>query len=177
MRKLSRREQKIFIVCAVFVGVYGINNVVLKPFKINTNILGQQIKKGENRLKKNLKVVWKYKTVTEEYQEYVKDFKQKMRDEEQMSAIISQLESMTQKNQLQFSEMKPQKISRVDFYKVFPVSLKLDGSLEQVSQFLYALQSAPYYFQVDKLRLEKKSRQQSILKATLVLSKILIFEE
>ncbi len=175
MRKMTRREQKILIVCGSLLFVYIFHNLVWKPFKAESKISSQKIRKGEKRLRKSLEIMRRQKAVLKEYTEYLNIFKQEMTDEEQMSSIIAQLEDMTQRQKLQFSEMKPQKMNTFDFYKVFPVSLKMDGSLDQVNQFLYDLQKEPYFFHVDKLRLEKKSRQKSVLKISLVLSKLLIF--
>jgi len=175
MRKMTKREQKILMICGVLFVTYVSYNLIWKSFRIKSEIVSQKIRKGEKRLKKNLEIMRHQKVVLEEYSEYVNTFKQEMTDEEQMSSIIAQLEAMTQKHKLPFSEMKPQKVNTVDFYKVFPVSLKMDGNLDQINRFLYDLQKEPYFFHVDKLRLEKKSRQKSFLNVSLVLSKLLLF--
>ncbi|VAX36086.1 GTP-binding protein HflX [hydrothermal vent metagenome] len=174
MRPLSNREKKIFFVCLMIISIFILNRGLFKPLQNRTVTLSQKIQKGEKHLRKSLRVSHEYESILKKYEKYLVNFKQEMSDEKEMSAIIAQIESMMTQNQLQFSEMKPQKIVEMDFYKVFSVSLKMNGDLDQINQFLYTLQNVPYFFQVDKLRLEKVVRQKVNLKATLVLSRLLI---
>ena len=174
MKKLTPREQKIFMGCVVLICIYGGYNFLWKPFEINAEMTAQKIRKGKKRLKKSLKVMQEKEGITKQYEEYLRSFKQEKSDEGQMADMIKQVEVMTQKYHLQFSEMKPLKIAHVDFYNIFPMSLKMAGDLDSINQFIYDLQKAPYFFHVDKLRLEKQTRQKSMLKVSLILSKFLL---
>ncbi len=174
MLKLQTREKQIFFIFGSLILFFLLQRGFLTPFLEKSKDVTQKLESQKRRLQKNLNTIKRNKHVTQQYNEIVDTFGQKGSDEKEMSAIIADVEAITKRMNLRFSEMKPQKVAEEEFFKVFSISLKLEGRIEQLTHFLYLLQNTPYFFRVDELRLDKKSQRNSLLNIHLVLSRVLI---
>lgn len=171
MRPLSKRERQILFCCLIVLGIYCFFNMIWKPLVRLGEELKQKRGTDETVLEKELKVIAKGKEIVPEYNRYLNSFGQKRSDEEQMSYVISAIESLSNQNNVRVSEMKPRKVRKVDFYNIFSVSLTMEGSLQEIIQFVYVLQNPPHYFQIEAIRIEKKSMQDTMLQSQLLLSR------
>ena len=91
-----------------------------------------------------------------------------------MANILSEIEAVAKGINVRILNMKPQKIKAMEFYKNFSVDLIIEGQLKDITRFLNDLQNAPHLIKADKLHLVKESVVQPVLKASLLVSKILI---
>lgn len=174
MPRLNSSEKRLFIICLILAGTGFFIRIAANPLKEMFTNPDKKIVESRKRLRKNLRTIRENNMVLARYNAYVKDFGQKMTDEQEMSAMISELEGVAEETDILFSEIKSRRVNKVDFYKVFSVSLKMNGNLEQIVHLLYLLQSKPHLFRVDELRLNKQSRRTSLLKARLILSRTVI---
>ncbi len=174
MRPLSIREKQILVVCLGTILVYFFYNLGYKHLKDLSGDIRQEAIANEKLLKKNLRVIQRWKTLSPEYESYFQMFQQKAGEGEEMSAIISQIESIANQLNIRLSEIKPRKVKNADFYNVFPVNLTLECNLQQISEILYILQTPPYLFDIEEFHLEKRSSQELLLQARLVVSRTLI---
>ena len=91
-----------------------------------------------------------------------------------MSAILAEIESVAREIDLHITDLKPQKVRKGEFLNNFSVSLSANGRLEEITHFLYILQSSPHLFNIEELAIEKSSAQTQILQTRISLSRILI---
>ena len=133
-----------------------------------------QILTAEKKIQKNLKVIQKAKSYEAKYQSLMENFQQKGSDEQMMSAILSEIESVATDAKIRITDLKPQKVKKMGSYNNFSVSLVLDGQLTPIMDFIYTLQNQPHLFSVEELRLDKKSPNTQDLKGYFVLSRSLI---
>ncbi len=173
-KRLSPREIKIFILTLIVLAVYLGFRFLVEPMKENTASLQSQITLNEKRLQKNLNIIRQKEQVGKEYEKYSSLLKQKSSDEQEMTSILSEIESAANILGLRLADMKPKKTKRVDFYNYFSVSLAVDGNLETITHFLYILQNAPYFLNADEVYFEKSSARTSDIRCRLSLSRVLI---
>ena len=177
MRQLTQREQQILGVCGAVIFLYVSFRMVWIPSQSEGDVLKAKIEARTRLLEKDFKILQNGKTIAGQYDRYLSLLKQEGTDEQEMSAILSLIESLGNEIQLRFSQMKPLQVQREDFYSIFPVSLSMEDSLPKIDRFLYTVQNQPNFFEVEEIHLEKSSTQNNFLQARLVLKKKLIPEK
>jgi len=175
IKRLTKREQKIFIVTLVLILGYIGNNLLVKPLKEKILSLDQAIVAEEIRLKKNQRIIGQAKALSEDYNAYLNNFKQSKTNEQVMSSILSEIEEVAGELELRISDLKPKRVKRGEYYNRFSVSLTIDSDFVDIIHFLYILQKQPHLFDVEEVRFDKGSRRRSsTMKTQLVLGKMLI---
>ena len=175
IKRLTKREQKIFIVCVAVVAIYGGYHGVLKPVVHSAEAIEKRVEAKEREKIKDLKVIQRGKAIEGEYQAYFERFGQTRTNEQVKSAMVADIEEVARSLQLQISDLKPKREKKGEFYNRFSISLTIDSSLNEITQFFHAIQSAPHYFDVDEVSFDKASRRPSSqIKTNLVLSKVFL---
>ncbi len=172
--KLSKREATIFVVCITTFIAYVMVQFVIKPLIEKTGSLDQQITLSERKFKKNLKVIAKEGAVDQELKQYLSIYDQKFSDEQEVSTMIKEIESVAKRMDINISKMTPKRTMKKDFYKRFPVSLTLDGQWLSVLNFMHLLQDEPYYFDIDEIQIEQGRGQSKTRRGQLSLSRLRI---
>jgi len=175
IRRFTKREKRIAVLCLGLVFIYGGYNIVIRPLRKEMILLDQKIETQQRRLNKDLRILKKAEFLGVQYDALVKRFKQTKTNEQVMSSFVSEIEEAAAKLGLQISNLKPQKVKRSEFINRFSVSLTIDSEFVDIMNFLYMLQGQPYSFDVQEARFDKSSRRKSTaIKTRLVLIKILI---
>lgn len=173
---LSKREKIIFIISCVLICISISYRIILEPivkkwFGLNNQIAAKQVK-----LKKDIKLLNRYESIKGEYQKYASLIKGPQSDEQQMAAVLSEIENLARKSNVYVSALKPRTIKDADFYQRFIVELELDTSVADLMKFFYHLQGSPQLLKVESMEINAKSGQKDSIKAYLVISKILFKE-
>lgn len=170
----SKREKFIALMTAGLVLIFLIYNFLLEPMLRKVEALNTEIAAQELRWRKNLRILSQEARVSSQYQKYAELIQFKGPDEQEMANILSEIEAVAKGINIRILNMKPQKIKVMEFYRNFSVDLIIEGQLKDITRFINDLQNAPHLIKVDKLHLEKESVVQPVLKALLLVSKILI---
>jgi len=175
IKKLTKREQKIFVVCVAVLCVYVGFSIFFEPLMAKLTAVDEEIRIYEGRLNKNIRTVEKAKGSQRQYDEYLSRFKQSKTDEQVMTSILSEIERVSGKFGLPISELKPKRVMRDEHFNKFSVSLMINGELIDILRFLHTLQDRPHFFNLEEARFDTVTRRTSTtIKTHLVLSKILI---
>lgn len=175
MRRLTQREQSIFVVCVLTISVYLIYNGIVKPFQAKIERVEQDIQLGQQQLSQKLKTIQRGKAVSGQYNAYHEAYRQSKSNEEVMSSILAEIEGVARELQLGIFDLKPKRVQRTDFYNQFSVSLTINSEFVDIIQFLHILQSSPHLFEIEQVDFDKGSnRNTTSIKTQLVLSKILV---
>ena len=176
IKRLTKREQQIFIFCVVLAAVYGVVYGLIKPLKSKAVSLDDDIMDAQKLFQKNARVVSRGKSLDGAYDFYLTRFKQSKPNDEVMTSVISEIQGLARELNLQISDLQPQRVKSDAYFNHFSVSLTIDSSFQDTLQFLYTLQKDPHYFRVDELNFDKGARtQDNAIKTRLVLSKVFIF--
>ena len=174
-RRLTDREGRIAILCAIIILSYLSYNLVIKPLKDKSENLDTQIETAINQLKKNMTLLEKTGGINNDYNEYQNNFRQTKSNEQVMSSILNEIEKVAAELKLKISDLKPKRVKKEEYFNHFSVSLTIDSDFKDIVQFLYILQRDPHLFKVEELRFDKTTqRNTTAIKTTLVLDKILI---
>lgn len=175
IKRLTKREQKIFIFLVIIAVAYAALQGVIKPLNEKILFVKNKIEKRKKHLDDNLRIVNKGRKREEQYNYYLNKFKQNQSNEQVMSSMLSEIEGVARSLNLRISDLKPQKAQETNYYNRFSVSLTIDSELAEIIHFIYELQNQTHLFNVDEVRFDKGARRNtSTLKTNLVLSKIFI---
>lgn len=174
-KSISKRSQKLFIVCLILGSVYLFNWIVIEPIKNQLISLGEDIETQQNALDKNRTLIERAQRLEDLYNQYLEMFKQSKTNDEVMSFLLSEIEQVAGQLNLPISDLKPKRVKTEEFYNRFSVSLTIDSGFEDILHFLHMLQNKPHLFDVEELRIDKGARRQTdVVKTSLVLSKVYI---
>lgn len=172
LRALSIREKIILSICALLILSYLGVNFIFEPLKARIDGLNNRIGLAELKLKKSNKIIDYQESVENNYKKYAELIKQKANDEQEMSALLSEIESITKEIKISISDMKPSRVRAVDFYKKFSIELEAEGLLEDLTKFIHTLQSQPHFLKIERMRLERRSMRTNTLKSSILISRI-----
>ena len=170
----SQREKFLFGATFLAMSVGMLYAGIYLPIHNQSVSLRERIDLAETQLQKTERTIYRGKFTQEEYQTLLEYFKQSSSDEQEMSSMLSQIESAARGIDMRIVDMKPRRPKLNDLYNQFLINLEIDGELVSVTEFIHKLQSSPYLFHIDEMRLNKPSPQMPELKCQVTLSKILI---
>ena len=97
-------------------------------------------------------------------------------DAKTMSSLLNELERIFQPTGLYVSSIKPLPAEDQGFYKRFSVLVVADGDIAAVSRFLHELARSPQLLSVSRAEFSAHERQKGILRATFLVTRILLTE-
>jgi Tfp pilus assembly protein PilO len=159
---------------AVALFSFALYSFVFAPLAEKISFLDKEIDSRELRLKKSQKILSREQVVEGDFKKHEQYLKQNSSDEQEMASLLSEIENVAHQVNVRINDMKPRKVKRVDFYNNFAVEIQSEGSLAEITKFIYTLQNPPHLLKAEKLRLEKQAIATSTLKGFLLVSKILI---
>ena len=176
MKRLSMREQKILLLVGGLVFIYTNYNFVFKPLTEKKQELTQQVDVAQKRLEKYLRMMRKEETMDQEYESYLTAFKQQGSEQQVMSSILAQIDTLASQMNVRVMEVKPKRMKDAAIYNQFTVPLIVEGSWQALMQFLYTIEEPAYSFLIDELFIERGSSQESLMKCHVTISRLLIPE-
>lgn len=174
LKNLSSREKIILAICILLILVYLGFIFVFTPIKTRIANLNDEISSKELKLKKSYKILNQKNAVEEVYKNYADYMKQNEADEQEMSGLLSEVESVAAQVDIHISDMKPMRVRAIDFYKKFSVELEAEGLLENLTKAIHTLQNPPHFLKVERLRLERRSMRTNKLQCFMLISRIRI---
>lgn len=170
----SHREKMIGILCLAVLGLYAAYGLGYKELKNRMFAQEEDIVQSEKELRDYRQVLRSEQAVTQKLEQYKELFTQRSSDEGEMTRILSEVDAAAQKKTVKIINMEPERIKSQDFYNYFSVNVQAQGSLKNICEFLYLLETKPYFFRIDEMRIEKYSIQAENLKIQLLVSRFLL---
>jgi Tfp pilus assembly protein PilO len=166
----SQNEKKLLVVLATsFFLAAGIFKVYL-PLKHQVNMIEDKAAARKEKFNKMLLVINEAKSL-ERYREMIKPFTQSLSDEQQLAAILNDVEAAGQAVNVRISMVRPREIQKKDSYNVFSVALDVSGPLKNTLQFIHLVEGAPYFCKAEELSLETAGNEE--VRGELVLNRIM----
>jgi len=175
---LSKNTGPLMYVAGVLAALYLIYNFVVGPIILKFERLDKAIQMQEAKLKKNLEITGKKDAIDSEYTKHSDQLRQEKTDEEEVTSLLSNIESIAQGIPISITDMKPRAIKEMDFHKRLAVDIEVEAKMDEITEFIYNLQNEPYLLKIERLRIKSKSSRRrktpSKLKGYLLVTKILI---
>lgn len=174
LKHLSRRERGIlYLAIIVIIGVLSYITVI-EPLWKRWQDLNNSISSKEIKLLKNLKILAQRDIIARLYDKYAENIRMKGSVEEETAVILREIENIARTSNIYITDIKPQKVKDMEFYKEYYVELESEGDISGLARFIYELQNSKQILKVKYLRLNPKGEAADVLKGYMVVTKILI---
>lgn len=169
---ISKREKTFFTIALSIISLGILYAFVIEPLYKAYSRLNQEINIKQVKLGKNLKLIKEKDIVTEEFKKYSQQLKTKGSDEEEMAVVLSEIEKIGKATGVYLSDVKPQKIKDMDFYKIMLVEIKFQADMQTLSKFIYELGNSVLLLKVSRLQVNSKGGDSSLVEGAIEVSKI-----
>jgi len=166
MRKLNNKEKGLIIIIGLLLGVFMIKSFILSPIYEKIGIYTQEADKSKM-------VIRKYLALENNRTEILKAQKQiegysslKGTDEDKSAMVMSRVEAEARRAKLQILDMNSTGASKVKggVVTLYRISLRAEGQLSNVLDFISGIESANILLQVEKIVLSVKDETGNLLK-------------
>jgi Tfp pilus assembly protein PilO len=155
IRTLSNREKKIAMVCVVMAAVYLGSQFFKQSLMQRDQQLLKKMTDEKQILDNNLKMIREAKAIEQKYKIYVETFTQKGSDEQEMSGMMSDIETAANKYNVQITNMQSSRAVAKENYKEMGIQIAVSAPLLSIVQFIHELQDRPYFYNIGQAQLEK----------------------
>jgi len=171
---LSKRERLILTLCIGIIALSILYAFVLEPFVNMWSGLNSEIESARLKLKKSTEILKRRREIAERYKNlsgYIKP--QSGSDEEEIAQLLSEIEKLANTSNVRITDIKPKAARRSGYYKIYVVEVESEGNISTFTKFIYEIQNSPQLLKVKKLSLNMKGITDNLLKADILITKIL----
>jgi len=172
--KLSKKEKIGLSLAIAFMAIASLDRLIVSPIRDRFQRINQTIKISEKQLAHDLRNVHQQEQITAEFEKYVEFVARSGSDEEEVAKILGEIESMARQSNVYLANMKPQTSKEIDFYIEYAVEIEAEAEIDQLTKFLYQLNTSAQLLRVEKLRLSSKKKGDKTLKASMLITRILV---
>lgn len=172
--KLSQKEKLGLSIAAGFLALAFLDRLIINPVRSRFHRLNLQIRISEKQLGGDLRNLNQKGAITGQYEEYLQYVKRSGSDEEEVAKILGEIEALARKSSVYLVDMKPRKPREADFYKEYTVEIETEGQMPALVNFLHQLNTSGQLLRVEKLRLSLTKSGSSVLKASMLITRILV---
>jgi len=173
--KLSSKEKTGLIFAFGFLAFAFMDQLVVSPIRTKIKQIDRMIDINEKQLSMNLRNVKQREMIEAQYEEYVDFIQKEGSDEEKVAKILGEIEVLARKSEVYLVDTKPHTPKQVDFYREFAVEIEGEGRMESLILFLHRLNSSDQLLRAEKVRLNIKGKTTGIIKASMLITKVLLY--
>ena len=172
--KLSQKEKVGLSFAFVFIVIASLDRLVISPIRATFERIDQSIKISEKQLAHDLRNVHLKDKIAEEYEKYFPYVQRSGSDEEEVAKILGEIEALARQSNVYLVNMKPQTPKEIDFYKEYAVEIEAEGEILPLTKFLYQIYTSDQLLRVEKLRLNSVKKGDKTLKASMLITRVLV---
>ena len=173
-KKLKPREKKIFFATATVIGFLLGDRLIVHPAVQAMGEMDRSIRGEESAIRKSVYVLNKKMRIQAESKE-LSIYASEVRDpEEEMTALLKTLESMTNQAGVNLVYVKPGTVKESPGMKKFYATLECESEMEQVSTLFHGIESSPKLLKIEKYEIEPKGKDSSLARCAMAVSKTVL---
>ena len=172
--RLSKREKQGLTVAVFFVDLILLDRGVIAPIASKMSSLDGEIQEEKANIKKGLRLVAQKDNIRLEagkYDSYVASSKSQ---EEEMTFVLKEIEKLASKNSVYLVDMKPGGSEETPVAKKYFINLDVEAQMEQLTGFMYDIESSSRFLIIEKYQIEPKSKDSSVAECSMTISKIVL---
>lgn len=175
LSRLTGREKAILYVSLAVILLSLIYNFTIEPLFKKWNAIERDTRLTRVKLQRAISVITDRYKIDKEYNTYAAVLKTRGTDEQEMTHILDELETIARGSNLKIVNMRPKPVKDNDYYSRFVVDIDTESDMRSLMMFIYKVRNSSQLLKIDRLRLNTKSGQdQIIMKASMAISKITI---
>lgn len=166
MRKLTGKEKTLLVCIGLLLALFLIKSFVLGPIYEKTGIFAGEIEQSKMAIRKYLALEQRRAEILKA-QKQIEDYSSlRGTDEEKSAMVMSKVEAEARRSKLQILDMNFVGSSKVKagVAMLYRVSLRAEGQLKDLMDFINGIEGANILLQVEKIALSAKDETGSVLK-------------
>ena len=173
--KLTGREKAILYIVIAIAALALAYNFLIEPIYKKWVEVNQEIKLLEVKLQKAISIVKEREKIEKDYVIYAEKLKPKGSDEQEMTFMLNELETLARNSGLKIINVRPKQAQDKESYKKFSVGLETESDMSALMKFIYEVKNSQQMLKIDRLTLNTKSSQSGVLiMATMSISRVAI---
>lgn len=170
--QLSKRERIILyaafgIICASVIFKY-----IIEPVAIRSKNITKEIETKRLKIEKGERLSLSKEQIEKDFAEIAKNLRFEGSSQQLTSLLLNKIEKLAEESGVHITNIKPQKINKIDFYQKMSVEIKLDAAISQILKFLYDLESSQDLIKIERIQISTTTSGQQSLNAIVLVSKI-----
>lgn len=174
LSRLNKREKVIFYLAVCFVSLLSLDRLIVAPILSKLKKISKEIEEKEIAVKKDLHILSQKDRILSEEARYARFIGGVKNEEEQVTSMLKEIETLTNKSSVYLVDMKPAGFKDSGSSKKYMVNLSCEGEMEQLVDFMYNLENSNKLLTIEKYQIVPKSRESSVASCTMIVSKIVI---
>ena len=172
--KRSPSERRILAAALLIVGLAFVDRVIILPVLTSLASLNQSIREQETAVKKSMNVLLHKESILAESREYMSYSVEAQNPEEEMVALLKEIESVAVNSGLNLIYVKPGTLKEDKETKKYYSNLECEGSMEQVATFFHGLEGSTKLLKIEKYTIQPKNRDSSTARCTVSVYKTVL---
>lgn len=174
IKNLSKREKLLLIVTLSIGCVVGIYVMIIEPIGIRWKMLDEQTESKVAQIIKDKTLLSAYKEMEKEYAKYQDLIQGSKNEEEELAKALGEIEAISKTSSCRILNVKSLSSKSVADYKEISFEVTAEGSIVEISQFLYAIETSAKCLRVRHFTISAKSGAGANLKAVFHIAKIIL---
>jgi hypothetical protein len=172
---LSAKEKKVLAFAAIIVLAALFDRLLVAPSMNRLRLIDDNIAEQQKVIGQNVRFLAHRDRIIQEAAAYKDFYTKNVQTEEAVIAdFLKKIESLATKSQVALAKVSTDgQDYQKDYLKYF-VTLDCSGKLENITNFLYAVNSSPELLKVEKMNLLANARDAEKIQATITISKMIM---
>jgi Tfp pilus assembly protein PilO len=172
---LSPKERKVLAFAAIIVLAALFDRLLVAPSMNRLHAIENNITEQQKIIEQNMRFLAHRDRIIKEAAVY-KDFYAKgvQTEEAVIADFLKKIESLATQSQVALVKVSPDGQDFQKDYLKYLVTLDCSGKLENITNFLYAVNSSPELLKVEKMNLLANARDTEKIQATITISKMIM---
>ena len=172
--RLSKKEKLILNIAVFLISLVIFDRLLISPTFSKIRSLNEEITQEKAKIRKNLHILAQKDTITAESNKFNSFFETAKPEDEEMTSILKEVEQVANKNSVYLIDLKPGGLKGSGPAKKYLINLTLEAQMEQIVDFMFDIESSNRLLAVEKYQLEPKSRESSVARCAMVISKTFV---
>lgn len=172
VERLSKREKMVLCCTVLVVSLTFVDRLLISPVSGKLRSLDKEIEDKETVIRNNFHIVALQDKITTESAKYDAFSKSLQMGEEDVTSLLKEIENMANKSSVYLVDMKSGEFKNTGSSKKYVVTLNGEAQMEQIVEFMHAIESSDKLLTIEKYQISPKSKESSIAKCSMTISKI-----
>lgn len=174
LSRLSKREKTVLYAAVFFVSLTMLDRSVISPIFSKIGGLNDEIIGVKSEIKKNLHMLAHKDRILAESDKYSSLLVSSKSEEEEMTALLKEIEKIANKSSVYLVDMKPGGLKKAGPSEKYYINLNGEAQMEQIIDFMYNIENSDKLLSIEKYRIGPKSKDSSVARCTVSISKMLM---
>jgi hypothetical protein len=172
----SKREKRLALVTVLVVLTVGAYALVLEPVSTRWKNLNNQVRAKTESLKKDSSLLADKKAIKSEHERLAKYAKSSKNADQDAADAMAYIEKVSRGASCFIVNIKPLGVTDAASCKEIVIDVTAEASMEQLSKFMYDIESArDKLINIKRFSLSSKSGQSGAVKGTFLISKTILY--